>query len=217
MVSGWGGQAGTYAHCTQCPCRTMHKGLAGQAARAHSCQYHLGALARPRRVGRRSWTLSWGTVGLYSYLKGECVTLLAVNGGPWRGGGGNRAVTVPQRAPHTAPAPTSPSWRGLAQLPTGRGQAGGRQETGQPCTDRPSLTPRTWAAHPTPRGDPQVGVLRKFSFHATAPSQIPKEGAQIRYVHLHTCSGGHKALWQVGPPPPPAVPSVLTIPHQVLP
>lgn len=116
-----------------------------------------------------------------------------------------------------APAPTSPSWRDLAQLPTGRGQAGGRRETGQPCTDGPSLTPRTRAAHPAPRGDPQVGVLGKCSFHATAPSQIPKEGAQIRYVHLHTRAGGHKALWQVGPPPPPAVPSVLAIPHQVLP
>ena len=79
-LGGWGW--GIHAHCTQCPGRTMHKGPAGQAARVHSCQYHLGALARPPRARRRSWTLSWGTVGLYSYLKGECVTLLAVNGGP---------------------------------------------------------------------------------------------------------------------------------------
>lgn len=96
--SGGAGGGGMREHCTQCPGHTMHKGPAGQAARAHSGQYHL---AGPPRAGRRSWTVSWGTVGLYSYLKGECVTLLAVNGGPWRGGGGDRAIAVPRvGSPH---------------------------------------------------------------------------------------------------------------------
>ena len=36
------------------------------------------------------------------------MTLLAVNGGPWRGGGGNRALTVSERAPYTAPGSDQP-------------------------------------------------------------------------------------------------------------
>lgn len=39
-----GGEPGRRAHCTQCLGHTMHKGPAGQAARAHSCQYHLEPL-----------------------------------------------------------------------------------------------------------------------------------------------------------------------------
>lgn len=38
-----------------------------------------------------------------------------VNGGPWRERGENRALTVPRGLPTQLPAPTGPSWHGLAQ------------------------------------------------------------------------------------------------------
>lgn len=180
---------GTHAHCTQCPSRTMHKGLAGQAARAHSCQYHLGALARPRRAGRRSRTLSRGTVGLYSYLKGECVTLLAVNGGPWRGGGGNRAVPVPKRAPHTAPGSDQPLVAGPCTA-SNRERPGGQQtRTGPPHAHWPSLAPR--AAPPLPGETHRTGSSRKCSLHDTAPYRSRRK--EPRYA-LHP-THGHGA-WQ---------------------
>lgn len=65
------------------------------------------------------------------------MTLFAVNGGPGRGGGGNRAVTVPKRAPHTAP--TSPWCQGLARASDRDRPGDSGQGKAQPSADRPSL------------------------------------------------------------------------------
>ena len=62
------------------------------------------ALARPQWAGEEAGLCPGAQSGSILISRGECVTLLAGNGGPpRRGGRGNRAVPVPESAPHSAP------------------------------------------------------------------------------------------------------------------
>lgn len=134
------------------------------------------------------------------------MTLLAVNGGPWRGRGGNRAVTVPQRAPHTAPGSDQPLVAGpcTASNKERPGRRGARNRSAPRTLALTHITGR--GPHPWLPGEThRTGTSRKRSLHDTAPYQIPKEGAQV-------CSAPHtQAQGPAADTRPPHLPPPGTI------
>lgn len=92
---------------------------------------------------------------------------------------------APRGLPTRLPAPTSPSWRGLAQPPARRGQAGGRRGTGRPGAAWPSLTPpHTQGLRETRRGQGPRG--NTASMHSSLPHPKGRSPEMLRTPHTGT-------------------------------
>lgn len=116
------------------------------------------------------------------------MTLLAVNGGPWRGRGGNRAVTVPKRAPHMAPGSNRPfmAWPCTSLR---QGKASPRvKANGRSRADCPSLTLQNSGHTEGSSMRPTEQSPRGKTASTIASCQIPKEGTKIPHApptHRH--------------------------------
>lgn len=98
------------------------------------CQTSEGWLKKLDSVLGHSWALFLSQGGMCDSPSREW--------GPWQGGGGNRAITVPERAPHTAPGSSQPLVAGPCTS-LQQGQAERELDSQELSMDRPYSHPQS--------------------------------------------------------------------------